>query len=164
MRTIPADAETARPTMHFVPWGAMTQREQAEHLLYAHAMDADFLDLGREEDDPADALTYWLDASAEVRDGNHDDDHGQYPHGGGSYYLHTHDKTPSAWAAMTAREQAEHLVHVHQFDGIELGAESDAEAVALWEQQSADERTREHAADTMPCPFAQAVTVAEVAA
>jgi hypothetical protein len=87
-------------TIHaqFVPFGGMTARQQAEHLVYAHGMNGDYF--GDEEAAGKSnevVVAYLLAWSGDRRWGTHEDDH---------FYLekepdvlscqHTHDKAVPA--------------------------------------------------------------------
>lgn len=79
------------PVAHFIPWSQMTPRQQAEHLVYAHGFDSDYLGM---TGDP-DAVQHFLSRTARARADWHTPEHGDdYLHGGRDNCQHDHDKEP----------------------------------------------------------------------
>lgn len=102
-RSVAQDPEASEPVAHFIPWSQMTPLQQADHLVYAHGFDSEYLRL---EDDAngfrpnLEAVQLLLRVNAGERAACHAPEHGtpqspgDYLYGGRDACQHDHIKEP----------------------------------------------------------------------
>lgn len=113
MTTSTATATAAANLLRVIPWEAMTPTQQAEHLVHAHGLGADYFTIAEVPAlanlTDAQIVQAWVDphnALGQASQGNsyphhsardswHEQDHHEYPADGGpldDHLKHTHDK------------------------------------------------------------------------